>query len=51
MPGIIDVQTNTMDHSQNDWEGIEYASKAAAYGGVTTLIDFPVMKDPAPVSP
>lgn len=38
-PGVIDVQVHT--RSQLNREGFDYATRAAAAGGVTTIIDMP----------
>jgi allantoinase len=46
MPGVIDGQVNA--GGQADQEGLGRASRAAAAGGVTTLIDMPY-DDPEPV--
>ena len=46
LPGILDGQVHT--GSQADREGIGLASRAAAAGGVTTMVDMPY-DDPQPV--
>lgn len=46
MPGLIDCQVNLQDLAKEQWEGFEYGTKAAASGGVTTLVDMPIMKKP-----
>lgn len=40
-PGIIDAHVHVNDPG-SDWEGFESATKAAAAGGVTTLVDMPL---------
>lgn len=40
MPGLIDVNVNTNEPGeQSSWEGFVTATKAAAAGGITTIID------------
>jgi allantoinase len=46
MPGVVDGQVNS--GGQADQEGLGRASRAAAAGGVTTLVDMPY-DDPEPV--
>lgn len=46
MPGVIDGQVHAA--SQANQEGIGWASRAAAAGGVTTMVDMPY-DDPEPV--
>jgi allantoinase len=46
MPGVIDGQVHAA--SQLNQEGLGWASKAAAAGGVTTMVDMPY-DDPEPV--
>lgn len=40
-PGIIDTHVHINDPG-TDWEGFETATRAAAAGGVTTLVDMPL---------
>ena len=40
-PGLIDAHVH-INEPGTDWEGFESATKAAAAGGVTTLIDMPL---------
>jgi allantoinase len=51
MAGIIDVNVNLQNDSKENWEGFEYGTCAAASGGVTTIVDLPVMKKPLLISP
>lgn len=46
MPGIIDVHVHINEPGRTDWEGFETATKAAALGGVTTLIEMPLNASP-----
>jgi allantoinase len=41
LPGLIDTHVHINDPGR-DWEGFETATRAAASGGVTTLIDMPL---------
>ena len=46
MPGIIDAHVHINEPGREDWEGFDTATKAAAIGGVTTLIEMPLNADP-----
>lgn len=46
MPGIIDSHVHINEPGRTDWEGFETATKAAAAGGVTTLVDMPLNSTP-----
>lgn len=46
MPGIIDAHVHINEPGRTDWEGFETATKAAAVGGVTTLIEMPLNASP-----
>jgi allantoinase len=41
LPGLVDSHVH-IDDPGRDWEGFETASRAAASGGVTTLVDMPL---------
>lgn len=41
MPGIIDPHVHVNDPFQSDWKGFDSTTKAAAAGGVTSIIDMP----------
>jgi len=43
MPGIIDLNTHLNSAYNNEWQEIEAFTKQALTGGVTTIIDNPVM--------
>src|SRR6202161_2882411 len=47
MPGIVDSHVHINDPGRADWEGFATATRAAAAGGVTTLIDMPLNSIPA----
>jgi len=46
MPGIIDAHVHINEPGRTDWEGFDSATKAAALGGVTTLIEMPLNANP-----
>lgn len=50
MPGLIDVHTHLDDPGREDWEGFPSGTRAAAAGGITTLIDMPLNSFPSTVS-
>jgi len=47
MPGLVDTHVHINEPGRADWEGFETATRAAAAGGVTTLIDMPLNCIPA----
>ena len=47
MPGLVDTHVHIDEPGRTDWEGFETATRAAAAGGVTTLIDMPLNSIPA----
>ena len=47
MPGLVDSHVHINEPGRTDWEGFESATRAAAAGGVTTLIDMPLNSIPA----
>ncbi len=51
MPGVIDVHVHINDPGRADWEGFESAGRAAAAGGVTTVVDMPLNSDPVTTTP
>ncbi len=51
MPGIIDPHVHCEDPGRTDWEGFEHATRAAAAGGITTLIDMPIDCQPVTTTP
>ncbi len=46
MPGIIDAHVHINEPGRTHWEGFDSATKAAALGGITTLIEMPLNADP-----
>ncbi len=47
MPGIVDTHVHINEPGRADWEGFTSATRAAAAGGVTTLIEMPLNSIPA----
>jgi allantoinase len=45
-PGLVDSHVHINDPGREDWEGFEHATRAAAAGGVTTLVDMPLNSIP-----
>lgn len=50
MPGIIDSHVHVNEPGRSDWEGFETATRAAAAGGVTTIVDMPLNSIPPTTS-
>jgi allantoinase len=46
-PGIVDTHVHVNEPGRSEWEGFDTATRAAAAGGVTTLIDMPLNSIPA----
>lgn len=42
LPGLVDVHTHFNEPGRTEWEGFETGTKAAAAGGVTTVVDMPL---------
>ena len=47
IPGIVDTHVHINDPGRTEWEGFASATRAAAAGGVTTVIDMPLNSIPA----
>ena len=50
MPGLVDTHVHVNEPGRTEWEGFETAGRAAAAGGVTTLVDMPLNSVPATTS-
>jgi len=50
MPGIVDTHVHINEPGRTEWEGFETATKAAAAGGITTLVDMPLNSSPVTTS-
>src|ERR1017187_10368380 len=46
MPGLVDTHVHINEPGRADWEGFYSATRSAAAGGVTTLIDMPLNSIP-----
>jgi allantoinase len=46
MPGLVDTHVHVNEPGRTDWEGFATATRAAAAGGVTTLVDMPLNSIP-----
>ncbi|HEV3067236.1 MAG TPA: allantoinase AllB [Streptosporangiaceae bacterium] len=42
LPGLVDTHVHVNEPGRTEWEGFATATRAAAAGGVTTLIDMPL---------
>ena len=50
MPGLVDSHVHVCEPGNTEWEGFATATRAAAAGGITTLVDMPLDSVPATVS-
>ena len=50
MAGIIDPHVHINEPGRTDWEGFDTATKAAAAGGITMLVDMPLNSSPVTTS-
>ena len=46
LPGLVDTHVHVNEPGRTDWEGFASATKAAAAGGVTTIVDMPLNSIP-----
>ncbi|GJM23245.1 MAG: allantoinase [Planctomycetota bacterium] len=46
LPGFVDTHVHVNEPGRTEWEGFESATRAAAAGGVTTLVDMPLNSIP-----
>lgn len=46
MAGIVDAHVHVNEPGRTEWEGYETATRAAAAGGVTTIVDMPLNSIP-----
>ncbi|TDC68840.1 allantoinase AllB [Actinomadura sp. GC306] len=51
LPGLVDTHVHVNEPGRTEWEGFATATRAAASGGVTTLIDMPLNSLPPTVDP
>ena len=50
LPGLVDTHVHVNDPGRSTWEGFASATRAAAAGGITTLVDMPLNSVPPTVS-
>jgi allantoinase len=46
LPGMVDTHVHINEPGRTDWEGFQSATRAAAAGGITTLVDMPLNSTP-----
>jgi allantoinase len=46
LPGLVDSHVHVNEPGRTDWEGFASATRAAAAGGVTTIVDMPLNSSP-----
>lgn len=51
LPGLVDTHVHVNEPGRTEWEGFATATRAAAAGGITTLIDMPLNSVPPTVDP
>jgi allantoinase len=49
LPGLVDTHVHVNEPGRTEWEGFESATRAAAAGGVTTILDMPLNSVPPTV--
>ena len=49
LPGLVDTHVHVNDPGRTEWEGFASATRAAAAGGVTTIVDMPLNSLPPTV--
>jgi Dihydroorotase and related cyclic amidohydrolases len=47
MPGVVDTHVHVNEPGRTEWEGFASATRSAAMGGITTLLDMPLNSIPA----
>jgi len=50
LPGLVDTHVHVNEPGRTEWEGFATATRAAAAGGVTTIVDMPLNSVPATTS-
>lgn len=51
IPGLVDTHVHVNEPGRTEWEGFDTATRAAAAGGVTTIIDMPLNSIPPTTTP
>src|SRR5438132_3446342 len=50
LPGLVDSHVHICEPGNTEWEGFATATRAAAAGGITTLVDMPLDSIPTTVN-
>ncbi|MGY1796385.1 allantoinase AllB [Geodermatophilus sp. SYSU D00525] len=50
LPGLVDSHVHVNEPGRTEWEGFATATRAAAAGGITTIVDMPLNSVPATTS-
>ena len=50
IPGLVDAHVHVNEPGRTEWEGFASATRAAAAGGVTTILDMPLNSIPSTVN-
>src|SRR2546423_13208362 len=50
VPGLVDTHVHVNEPGRTEWEGFPSATRAAAAGGVTTIVDMPLNSLPPTVN-
>jgi len=51
LPGLVDTHVHVNEPGRTEWEGFASATRAAAAGGITTILDMPLNSTPATLNP
>jgi allantoinase len=51
LPGLVDSHVHVNEPGRTRWEGFATATRAAARGGVTTIVDMPLNSVPPTTTP
>src|ERR687885_2598183 len=51
LPGLVDTHVHVNEPGRTAWEGFASATRAAAAGGVTTIVDMPLNSVPPTTTP
>jgi allantoinase len=46
LPGLVDAHVHINEPGRTEWEGFDTATRSAAAGGITTLVDMPLNSSP-----
>lgn len=50
LPGLVDTHVHVNEPGRTEWEGFDSATRAAAAGGVTTIVDMPLNSVPPTIT-